>query len=467
MLACNNMKIIKILSLLLIFTVHSCISENQSLPDILIIVTDDQRYDDLDEFMPITKKEIFDKGIRFNSAYVTTPACCPSRSSIMTGLYTSQHAVRGNRYTLNKTTFFEQLSKDKKYLTGLVGKYLNSWNGEKREEFNYWASFEYGSVKYKNPRINENGEWKIKNGYITYILRDYALDFLNQAVKEKKPYSLLLAFNAPHFESKPHKDDIGRFKNSKPRINPNFNEADRSDKPSHIKNKKGFSKEKIKKTLRTAQRERECLWSVDKSIGSILEFLKKNKRLDNTLVIFLSDNGIQGGEHALTSKYVPYEASVKVPFAVRFDGKITPRISDSLVANIDIAPTVYELTKTKKPAYDFPGYSLSKLFKKDIKTRDGILLENFFTQKLISRFAAYHTGKSVYIRNESTTDRNNFEEEFYDLQKDPYQLDNIISDPRVNTHRKELEKLLMRYRKGLSFDLPKGTLAEGMESKGS
>lgn len=117
-----------LLIILLIFTLKSSLLINTSnaeisskkLPNILLLITDDQRYDDLYGVMDYTEKEIFKKGVAFENAFVTTPACCPSRSSIFTGLYASGHAVIGNRYELRKKTFIEVL-KDK-YYTALIGK---------------------------------------------------------------------------------------------------------------------------------------------------------------------------------------------------------------------------------------------------------------------------------------------------------------------------------------------------------
>ena len=150
-------------------------------PNFLIIITDDQCYDTLGSFMPRTQARIFNEGVQFTKAYVTTPLCCPSRASILTGMYAHRSGVRVNSDSLRKTTFADRLH-EAGYFTGLVGKYLNSWDGSARPEFDFWVAFAGGGSRYFNPRLNVNGSWSERQGYMTYILRDYALRFLNDAM---------------------------------------------------------------------------------------------------------------------------------------------------------------------------------------------------------------------------------------------------------------------------------------------
>ena len=107
-------------------------------PNFLLILSDDQRHDTMD-YMPRTKARIFGEGISFPNAYITTPLCCPSRSSVLTGMYAHKHGVRLNPIPLQKETFVQRL-KEAGYFTGQVGKYLNSWDGSARPEFDMWAA---------------------------------------------------------------------------------------------------------------------------------------------------------------------------------------------------------------------------------------------------------------------------------------------------------------------------------------
>ena len=160
-------------------------------PSFLIIIADDQRYDTLGSFMPRTQARIFNEGVQFTKGYVTTPLCCPSRASILTGMYAHKHGVHFNSDRLVKETFVERLH-EAGYFTGLVGKYLNSWDGSARPEFDFWAAFAGGGSRYLNPRLNINGSWSEHQGYITYILRDFALRFLDDAAGRSNRLRLYL-----------------------------------------------------------------------------------------------------------------------------------------------------------------------------------------------------------------------------------------------------------------------------------
>lgn len=174
----------------------------QDRPNFLIIITDDQRYDTLGRFMPRTQLRIFDEGITFTNGFVTTPLCCPSRASILTGMYAHNTGVRVNQDELRKATFIQRLH-EAGYFTGLVGKYLNSWNGSARPEYDFWVAMAGGGSRYFNPRLNVNGSWSEQRGYMTYILRDYALRFLEKAAQQNKPFALIFAPNAPHSPFEP------------------------------------------------------------------------------------------------------------------------------------------------------------------------------------------------------------------------------------------------------------------------
>lgn len=179
-------------------------------PELLIIVTDDQRYDTM-EYMPNTQRLIFDQGATFSRGYVTTPFCCPSRASILTGMYAHNHGVYVNEIPLEIGTVAEALYRNG-YFTGLVGKYLNSWNGDMRPEFDYWVSFWGGTMKhYYDPDLNVNGTWSKHAGYSTYLFRDYGLEFLDEAARQSRPFFLLYTPNAPHAPFTPAKEDTALY----------------------------------------------------------------------------------------------------------------------------------------------------------------------------------------------------------------------------------------------------------------
>ncbi|HSG45885.1 MAG TPA: sulfatase-like hydrolase/transferase [Anaerolineales bacterium] len=401
-------------------------------PNFLIIVTDDQRFDTM-EYMPNTQQLIFDQGVTFSSGYITTPFCCPSRASILTGLYAHNHYVYVNTDDLLLPTLVDDLHKNG-YYTGLVGKYLNSWDGSLRPEFDYWVTFWGGTVPhYYDPELNVNGDWGPRTGYITYLFEDYVKEYLDLATNQRKPFFLLFAPNAPHAPFTPLKEDKGLLQDLALHRPPSFSEEDISDKPSSIANKPPIGENGVTSIDNTRRRQLLTLIALDRSIGAIMQKLEETGELDNTVVIFLSDNGKHWGEHRMDTKSTAYEEVVKVPFAMRYPTLIpAPYIEGRLVANIDIAPTIYELSETRMPKV-IDGLSLVDLLNGDGEWRSNLLLEAWPDR---GHWKAVHTGQYVYI---DTIDDIS---EFYDLVNDPFQLENAINDPQFQDTIAELQAFI-------------------------
>lgn len=401
-------------------------------PNFLIIVTDDQRFDTM-KYMPNTQQLIFDQGVTFSSGYITTPFCCPSRASILTGLYAHNHYVYVNTDNLLLPTLVEDLHKNG-YYTGLVGKYLNSWDGSIRPEFDYWVTFWGGTVPhYYDPELNVNGDWGTRTGYMTYLFEDYVKEYLDKATSQRKPFFLLFAPNAPHAPYTPLKEDKNLLTDLEPFRPPSYSEEDVSDKPSSIANKPLIDEDGAASIDNTRRRQLLTLISLDRSIGAIMEKLEETGELDNTVVIFLSDNGKHWGEHRMDTKSTAYEEVVKVPFAMRYPALVpTPYIENGLVANIDIAPTIYELSETNMPDV-IDGLSLVNLLSGNGEWRSNLLLEAWPDR---GHWKSVHTGQYVYI--ETVDDMS----EFYDLSKDPFEMENAINDPQYQSIIAELQAFM-------------------------
>jgi arylsulfatase A-like enzyme len=221
--------------LILLTASGGCFANNALRPNFLIIITDDQRLDSL-SYMPNVVDGIFNQGVTFSKAYVTTPFCCPSRASIFTGMYAHNHRVLKNNDPLNIETVMATLHENG-YYTGMVGKYLNSWAGEARPEFDFWVSFKAGESEYKDPELNVNGIWDTRPGYITYLLSDYAMEFLDDAFAQPEPFLLIFAPNAPHTPTRPADEDLAFYDQIPQYSVPSLNEEDVSDKPTSISNK--------------------------------------------------------------------------------------------------------------------------------------------------------------------------------------------------------------------------------------
>lgn len=427
----------RVLTLLLAFVtiLQACGSLprfNDQRPNFLIIITDDQRFDTM-EYMPQTQATIFDQGVTFSHGYVTTPFCCPSRASILTGMYAHNHYVHVNENKLGFETLVVDLHNNG-YYTGLVGKYLNSWKGESRPEFDYWVSFFGGTVpNYYDPNLNINGTWEKKTGYITYLFKDYVKEFLDDATDQRKPFLLIFAPNAPHAPYTPLKEDKGLYTDLPPFRPENYNEGDVSDKPASISNKPLLTDEDSVNIENKRRRQIQTLVSLDRSIGEVMTKLQETGELDNTVVIFLSDNGVHWGEHRLDSKSSAYEESIKVPFAMRYPPLVpAPYIEDRLVANIDIAPTLYELSETEIPD-TVDGMSMVDLFQADGEWRTHLLLEAWPDR---GHWTAIRTDSYIYIETDDDMS------EFYDLTVDPYEMNNMIDDPKYQSLIDELKGYL-------------------------
>lgn len=400
--------------------------EKPSRPSILLIITDDQRYDTMD-FMPNTKARIFDEGIEFSRAYVTTPVCCPSRSSILTGMYAHNHGVHFNQDPLSFETVVMRLHENG-YFTGQVGKYLNSWNGTPRPEFDFWVS--------KSREIA--GTDSRHRGYQTHSQRDFALEFLEQTLSRDQPFFLIFSTRYPHEPADPAPGDEELYPDLTPHRPPSFNEADLSDKPQWLAKQRPLDPSEIEEIDRLRRRQLQSLHAIDLAIDDLLNTLEAHRQLENTLVIFLSDNGFFWGEHRIEGgKNRVYEEAIHVPFAVRYPPMIqVPHIESRLVANIDIAPTIYEVAGIPLPT-ETDGRSLVSLMEERGAWREELLIEGW---RRGDRYTAIHTGDYIYVENQCCT------AEFYDLWRDPYQTENAIDDPAYEATVADLKTRLDRLR---------------------
>jgi arylsulfatase A-like enzyme len=404
--------------------------------NILIILSDDQRYDTM-AYMPRTQSRIFDQGITFSRAYITTPSCCPSRASLLTGLYAYNHAVHDNQDSLGKPTFVEDLHAAG-YYTGIVGKYLNSWDGSQRTEFDFWVSFAGGASPYFDPRLNVNGEWKDHSGYMTYILRDYASDFLDNALDREAPFILLFTPNAPHEPSEPAPGDDTLYPDLPLHRPPSFDEEDVSDKPDWLQEYEPLTEERIQAIDDLRLEQIQSLNALDEAVESLIVKLEEAGELDNTLVVYLSDNGYFWGEHRRRrGKGYAWEEAILVPFAIRYPPLIPKaRVEAHMVANIDLAPTIYQLAGLTIPA-PIDGLSLVPLLQGNPEWRDRLVIENWVR---FGPYTAVRTDRYLYV--EWDNDRT----ELYDMENDPYQLDNQAENPEYAEVLADLHNYLRQVR---------------------
>lgn len=459
------LKLLLFLPLLLLWA--GCGQRQETPPNFLIILSDDQRFDSM-PYMPQTTDLIFDQGLTFDSAYITTSRCCPSRATILTGMYAHTHNVRVNSDQLEQPTVVAALHENG-YTTGLVGKYLNSYPTQPedppRPEFDYWIGMISGtnSAKYFDTPLNVNGEWIKHSGYQMDILRDYALAFLQEANEKEQPFYLLFSPYTPHLPALPAPGDENLYPDLPPHQPPNFNPADMGGKPEWMQALPILNEESVASINNDNRRILQSLNALDETVATFMEVLAEQDQLDNTVVIYLSDNGFFLGEHRLPiGKIYAYEESTHVPFAIRYPPLIEAGSSTSrVVGNIDLAPTIYDLAGLSVPD-TVDGTSLRPLFENPATPawREQILLEGWpINVAYVGNsppYQAMHTGRYVYI--ETAGDLS----ELYDLESDPYQLHNVIDDPAYDEIEAVLKQALVEERQYIQ-PAPESSGAFGVE----
>lgn len=396
-------------------------AQDSTSPNFLVIVSDDQRFDTIN-YMPETKKRIFGQGVTFTNAFATTSLCCPGRASVLTGMYAHTHGVINNKKLLNKETFLQKLH-DAGYYTGLIGKYLNSSDGSPLPRVDRWVSFQGGAGQlYTNPTLNIDGKLESHTGYSTYILRDYVLDFFEKAKAQNKAFALYFTPYNPHQPFTAAPEDRNLYPSLSPYRPPSFNEKDMRDKPNKLQERfPPMTNARIDGVDKARIAQLRSLKSLDRAVASILDDLAKRSLLDNTVIIYLSDNGYTWGEHRIPKlKNFVYEESARVPFGFRYPPLVSsPKTETKIVGNIDIAPTIYELAGIPIPS-DVDGKPMANLLKgNEPNWRTDIMLEAWGNQN----WQAVRTEGYVYAEHQ------NDKSELYDLAKDKYQLTNKINDP--------------------------------------
>jgi arylsulfatase A-like enzyme len=427
-------------------------------PNIILILTDDQRWDTL-AYMPIVSSELVANGTYFPNAYVTTPLCCPSRASILTGQYASNHGVLlnggpdGGQNLNERRTIATHLQSEAGYRTGFVGKYLNNYTNIGSRPYippgwDEWIAFKQRSLihaLYYDYVLNENGKLVLYGNdpadYSADVLTKKAVDFIRD--ESDKPFFLFLAYYASHAPFLPAPRHEGLLEGIEFGRPPNFLEPESEEKPAWYGDRPRVDPERLD---RDRQRSLESLLAVDEGIATIIEELRRLDKVDNTVIFFMSDNGMNWGEHGLRGKNCPYEECVRVPLVVWYPAQTSGQAVREMALNIDIAPTIAELAGVpNSDTLEWDGLNLADLilFGQDPGfSRDEFLVEHWVwpansTGALIPDFVSLHTAKWSYVVYTSTGER-----ELYNLVNDPYELDNLVFDPEYGDVAAKMESRL-------------------------
>lgn len=450
-------------------------------PNFLVILIDDLRYDEFGAGgHPYMQTPAIDRiareGEMFERAFHTTPICSPNRASIVTGQYASRHGIIDNvaRGAMSHRLPNYHLDLQRLgYETAHIGKWHMGNDGMPRAGYDYWVSYD-GHGKLTDPRLNHNGDYVEHKGYITDIMNDLALEWLEQReASPAKPWSLFFAHKAVHPDAEQAADGTLKMGGMAgyvvaERHHHLYEGAIFPDKPNmlpaeQIIRSKPIWQEALKlkdtpegravlEPIFSGEQEEirlraRMMAAVDEGIASILALLEQKGVLDDTFIIFLSDNGYFFGEHGLgPERRFAYEEGIRSPFLVRY-----PRLAragakrSELVICQDIAPTLLTLAGGQ-PGPQVQGRSLLPLLEssrgsRSSPWRESILCEywaeNAMPWLIGMTYKAIRTDRYKYIHwvNRGIDAELN---ELYDLEADPYELENLNDSPAMKPVRDRL-----------------------------
>ena len=396
-------------------------------PNFVVIITDDQALSTMDT-MPAVQNLLAAHGMTFTNAFVTTPLCCPSRASFLTGQRASYHGVETNMDAglLDPTTTIAVALQAKGYTTALVGKYLNGYTAPAFPltppvGWSSWFAF-FGGERYYNYDVNVDGSVVSKGSgtadYSTDVFRDAAVWFIATA---QAPFFAYIAPLAPHEPWIPAVRHAGMFAGRPCPATPATLEADTTDKPDYVQAFQEAAHEgQLEENCAAQNLRRETLLAVNDLVAAVVAAVEARGAtvLRNTVFVFTSDNGLVDLEHWWEWKQVPYEASIRVPLVVRYDRWLEAQgeTTDELVLNIDLAPTLAGMAGATLAYTD--GDDWSDFYAGQTGWRVDFPLE-YAPSGIPPAWTAVRAAGWKYVLYDDGF------EELYDLVADPYELDNL------------------------------------------
>jgi N-acetylglucosamine-6-sulfatase len=412
------------------------------------------------------------EGAVFQRAFHTTPICSPNRASILTGQYASRHGIIDNvardaaSYRLpNYHLQLQQLG----YETAHLGKWHMGNDGQPRPGYDYWVAYD-GHGRLFDPTLNVHGTYMNHTGYITDIMNAMAVEFVKR--RHTKPWSLWFAHKAVHPDAEQAPDGTVRMGGYRParRHEGLYRDGVFPKKPSmqppeeFLQHKPAWreavelrktvpSKAILDAVMSGTQEEvrlRACMMAaVDEGVGMLFEALEQTNQLDDTMILFLSDNGYFFGEHGIgPDRRFPYEEGIRSPLVVRYPKGIRANSRyRELVILQDIAPTLIQIAGGK-PAKHIQGRSLMPLFsRRRSGWRKSILLEywaeNAYPWLVGMTYKAVRTDRFKYIRWVNRASNGELDE-MYDLERDPHEVTNVITKAAYRRTRDDLRSELRR-----------------------
>jgi N-acetylglucosamine-6-sulfatase len=505
-------------------------------PNIVVIMTDDMRADDIHgPWMRKTRELLGKQGVRFANTFVPLPLCCPARSSFLTGQYPHNHGVWAHVKpwgfpALDDSETLPVWLQRAGYNTAFLGKYLNGYSGQQpgddvRDNSFYippgWTDWRaalglQGTYDYWGTHLNDNGEIRSLEGqYQTRAYGRIGVDMIRRWAAEPKPFFFWLNFTAPHTGRPCERDDPGCFFG---RANPNLgrenpgvgatpavpqdrrgrydhlvtkapgvgyaSERDTAGKPGFLRDQEALTPWQREALVEVTRQRYESESIVDDQVARLIAALRKTGELDNTVVMFTSDNGYFLGEHRMKhGKVLPYEPSMRIPLLMRGPGIPQGKIRNDPFSMIDFAPTILDLAGART---SFVTDGVSKVptirhgdqgWRRPVLTETGPRDENAARlpdgsaipysddhPNALSPIQGVRVKNFMYIENLAGY------RELYDLRVDPHEMNNVADDPRYRREVMALATVLDRLRgcAGASCEvlLPRVLLPDGAAPSG-
>jgi arylsulfatase A-like enzyme len=453
-------------------------------PNLIVVMTDDQTANEL-AGMPHTRRFIGRAGVKFDRSYVSYPVCCPSRATFLTGQYAHNHGVMGlypptgGYGRFDKRNALPVWLRAAGYHTAHLGKFLNGYGDQEPADVppgwsDWHATVDYSTYSMWGYTINHNGRLRTygrpfderRRQYQTDVIARKAASIVTRRAGGDKPLFMSVNFLAPHHEGRSIQRRTGLLVRPAPRHRhafassalaraTSFNERDVTDKPRFLQRRRALTARQIAGITRDARARRGALLAVDEGVKRIVRALRRTGELDESYVVFTSDNGYMQGEHRVRSgKMLPYDPSSRVPLLIRGPGIPRSAVSRELVANVDLAPTMVELAGASAGKV-MDGRSLMPFARKPARrpTLRAILHETGGGRyadrrdqdestnsrqglRRVRTYRAIRTRHWLYVRWRGG------ERELYNLRRDPDQMSSLHADRRHRRVRRVLAKRL-------------------------
>ena len=428
--------------------------DQESRPDIIVVLVDDLRWDEIGAAgHPYVRTPNIDRiaaeGAYFRNSFTTTPLCSPARATLLTGQYAHVHGITDNlarNEQSHRLQTFPRLLDAAGYDTAFIGKWHMGNDDSPRPGFDTWAVMK-GQGEAINPELNIDGDRRQFTGYVTDILTDLALAFINEP--RDAPFLLYLSHKALHPNITqlddgstaaapsglagfiPAERHVGIYAGEPVprRANSGVTPLDKPALLRQIGELPPLGPDTVT-TDETVHQRQEMLMAVDEGLGHVLQAVDELGRLDNTVVVVTSDHGYWYGEHGLSAeRRLAYEEALRTPLMIRYPARVVAGIRPAEIAlSIDLAPTLLDFAGERAQAH-INGMSLVPVLDGTAENwRDAFLIE-YYSDTVFERmdhmgYKAIRTDRYKYIRY---TDQQGMDE-LYDLESDPYELQNLIDD---------------------------------------